>query len=249
MFTAIIVDDELHCRQMLAGMLDRFFPGRVNVLALCSSVDDAMISLKQHRPQVVFLDIEMPHHSGFDLIEKSDDYPFQVVFTTAHNKYAVKAFKVNAIEYLLKPIQHDDLQLTLEKLDKRLSDPPKTWKEPVLKTLTPLIEQVIPKIGLPTMSGHLFINVHEIIRCEADSNYTIVHLPEKRVVVSRTLKQIEEALKKYSFFRVHKSHLINLEKVLKYSKADGGTIVLSDQVEVPVSRNVKEELERVLPML
>ena len=249
MFSAIIVDDELPGRQMLAGMMENFFPGRVKVMALCDSVEEALINIELHKPEVVFLDIEMPRASGFDLIEKSGSHDFLVVFVTAYNEYAVKAFKVNALDYLLKPVQRDDLHATLNKLDKRLKEDSKEWKDEVFKKIIALSSHSTPKIGLPTMNGFVFIDVHEIIRCEADSNYTILCTTDKKIVVSRTLREVEETLKSYNFFRVHKSHLANLDKVMKYIKAEGGSLVMTDRSEIPVSRPAKEELEKRLMML
>ncbi|HTH56728.1 MAG TPA: LytTR family DNA-binding domain-containing protein [Cyclobacteriaceae bacterium] len=249
MIRAIIVDDEPLGRQMLSGMLKNFFPGRVEVMDLSNSVADGLASIEKHKPNVVFLDIEMLDGTGFDLIERSGKHLFLVVFVTAFNDYAVQAFKVNAIEYLLKPIKLEELGVTLDKLDQRLLEGIGNWKEDILKKIMAFSPREIPKIGVPTTNGHVFINVDEIIQCEADSNYSIVHLGDKRMVVSRTLKEMEEVLKEYRFFRIHKSHLINLNKVIKYSKADGGTVSLTNHLNVPVGRHAKDELEKLLRLL
>ena len=190
MIRAIIVDDELHGRQMLASMLQNLFPSRVHVMELCDSVASGVTAIEKHKPDVVFLDIEMPDGSGFDLIEKSGKHLFLVVFVTAFSDYAVKAFKVNALEYLLKPIQREELKAALDKLDERLLDGIGNWKEEVLKKLISLTKHEVPKIGLPTMNGHVFVNIEEIIHCEADSNYTIVHFADKNMVVSITFREL-----------------------------------------------------------
>jgi two-component system LytT family response regulator len=249
MIKAIIVDDEFHGRQMLANMLQHFFPSRINVMTLCESVAEGVAAIEKHKPDVVFLDIEMPDGSGFDLIEKSGKHLFLVVFVTAFSEYAVKAFKVNALEYLLKPVQREELSATIDKLDQKLLEGIGNWKDEVLKKLISLTKHEVPKIGLPTMNGHVFINIEEIIYCEADSNYTIVYFANKNMIVSRTLRELEEELKAYPFFRVHKSYLINLNKIVKYSKTDGGTVVLTNNASVPVGGKMKDDLTKMLHLL
>ncbi len=249
MLKAVIVDDERKGREMLAGMLQNFFSSQVEVLTLCKNVTEGVEAIHKQNPDVVFLDIEMPNESGFELIEKASGYNFSVVFVTAFSEHAVKAFKVNALDYLLKPVQKAELARTLVKLEKLQQQGQEMNQQLLLKKIIAFSAHASPKVGLPTLQGSIFIEVLEIIRCEADDNYTIIFLPQQKQVVSRTLKDVEEALKPYNFMRVHKSHLVNLDKVVRYHKQDGGLLILKDNSQIPVGRQSKEELEKRLVIL
>jgi two-component system LytT family response regulator len=246
MLKAIIVDDEPNSREMLAEMLKRSFNSKVEVAALCKNVAEGVEAIHSQNPDVVFLDIEMPNESGFELIKKVSNYRFLTVFVTAYSEHAIKAFKVNALDYLLKPVQRTDLEETIEKLINTMRQGVVLEQQQLLQKLIALSTNRKPKIGLPSSRGMIFIEVEEIIRCEADDNYTIVVMSRQKHIVSKTLKDVEEALRAYNFIRVHKSHLINLGKVERYQKHDGGVIILEDDSRIPVGRHNKEELERRL---
>ncbi len=249
MLKAIIVDDERNGREMLAALLQNFFSSRVQVAALCKNVEEGLEAIRSYSPDVVFLDIEMPGESGFELIEKASAYNFSTVFVTAFNEHAVKAFKVSALDYLLKPINREELRLAIEKLEKVQMKGDETAQQRLLEKLMTFPTPTNPKIGLPSLQGLIIVSVDEIIRCEADDNYTVVFLSQAKYVVSKTLKDVEETLKPYNFLRVHKSHLVNLDKVIRYLKQDGGMLILKGDSQVPVSRYGKDELERRLVTL
>jgi two-component system LytT family response regulator len=212
-------------------------------------VAEGVEAIRVQNPDVVFLDIEMPNESGFELIEKAKVYNFSTVFITAFSEHAVKAFKVSALDYLLKPVQREELAHTITKLEKVQQHGGELAQQHLLQKLIGFSAHTSPKIGLPSLQGLIFINVHEIVRCEADDNYTLIFLPQQKHVISRTLKDVEETLKAYNFMRVHKSHLVNLDKVVRYQKQEGGVLILQDNSQIPVGRQTKEELEKRLMLL
>jgi two-component system LytT family response regulator len=249
MLKAIVVDDERSGREILASILRESFGQRISVAALCKNVAEGLDALYAHAPDVIFLDIEMPNESGFELIEKANPLHASIVFVTAYNHHAVRAFRVNALDYLLKPVQRDELSHVIDRLEKLRSEGEKFTQQQLLQKIMTFSSQANPKVGLPSVNGLIFIEVRDMIRCEADDNYTVIFTSNQRHVISRTLKDVEESLKEHNFLRVHKSHLVNLEKVSKYLKQDGGTLILQDNSQVPVGRHAKEELERRLVTL
>jgi two-component system LytT family response regulator len=173
MLRAVIVDDEMSNREILTAMLNNFFPGRVEVLALCDSVKTALVEINDKNPDVLFLDIEMPTDNSFSLIEKTKDRKYDVVFVTAYSHYAVEAFKVNAIDYLLKPLSKEDLGRALDKLEKNKKNDSFNSQEKLLQKIAAFSASSKTKIGLPTLSGTIFIDVHDIIHCQADGSYCV----------------------------------------------------------------------------
>lgn len=231
MITAIIVDDEIPAQESLTKLLQRFCKN-VEIIGIASSVDKAVELCLEKRPELLFLDIQMPTGSGFDILEKTTFIEKQVIFTTAYSNHAIEAIKANAIDYLLKPIEIQELVKAVEKAIKNNQ-----------KNSQPTEERSLDKIAIPTLDGTYFYNKSEIIRAEADSNYTELHLVTgKKIVSSKTLKEIEISLAKSSFIRVHKSHLININFIKKYIKGDGGMLILNDDSMIPVSRSNKDEL-------
>lgn len=246
MLNCIIVDDERSGREMLHALLETHFSHRIRVAALCRNVSEGIEAIHAHTPDVVFLDIEMPNESGFELIEKVDDIHFSIVFVTAYSHHALDAFKVNALDYLLKPVQAEVLERTISRLEKLKAGGEMLTQQQLLQKLLTFSQQQNQKIGLPSLNGLIFIDVDDIIRCEASDNYTIIFTESRQHVISRTLKDVEESLQHYNFLRVHKSHIVNLKKVAAYLKQEGGTLVLQGNAEVPVGRQAKTELERRL---
>lgn len=235
-----IVDDEKHCSATLRFEIERNLPE----MEVVAEFNDPMVALKEIPKlnlQLLFLDIEMPRLNGFELLQALPETPFGLVFTTAYDEFALKAFQFSAIDYLLKPISGEDLLRAL-----------KRFKEQGLHKITDaqlemlfhrLDGKQLSKIALPSSEGLDFVEPSEIIRCESQSNYTMVYFKNKRkCLVSRTLKEIEELLMGHGFFRVHHSHLVNLNGVQRYVKGSGGYLVMDDEVEVPVSRSRKEGL-------
>lgn len=244
MITAIIVDDERKSRVALESLLQTFCP-EVELVGIASNADEGIRLIKASQPKLVFLDIEMPNGSGFDLLAHFDTLDFEVIFTTAYDQYALKAFKVTALDYLLKPIDPEDLQAAVQKLDRKL--PTREKEDPYRE----LIRQLRPgkmKMALPTLSGIRFIPVDTIIRLEADGSYTKVICENSTpVTVSKNIKELEENLPEALFFRAHKSHIINLEFVESYTKGNIGTITMRDQSQLPLSRRKKKDfLDRMV---
>lgn len=237
---AIIVDDEIHCNKTLAALLERYCPD-IKIVAACSNGAEALIAIKQLKPDLVFLDVEMPVMSGFDMLEQLPDIHFHLIFVTSYDSYALKAIRFSAIDYLLKPVDREELITAVQKLKKRMESPLPGQLKIILEKMR---QPSAPgKIALPTLEGLQMLQVSSIISCEADDNYTILHIKNnKKLVVSCTLKVIEELLEDHSFLRVHRSFLVNLDEIEKYVKTDGGYLVMSDGSQVFVSRNKKEEL-------
>lgn len=246
MLNCIIVDDERSGREMLHAILQKHFSQRIHVASLCRNVAEGIEAIRVHSPDVVFLDIEMPNESGFELIEKVNPIEFSIVFVTAYSNHAVDAFKVNALDYLLKPVQAEGLERTISRLEKLKAGGEILTQQQIIQRLLSISQHQNQKLGLPSLNGLIFIEVDDIIRCEASDNYTIIFTESRQHVISRTLKDVEESLKQYNFIRVHKSHIVNLKKVIAYLKQEGGTLVLQGNAEVPVGRQAKTELERRL---
>jgi two-component system LytT family response regulator len=245
MITAIIVDDEPYSCESLATLLEKYCKN-VKVIDLCYSAETALKSIPENKPNVLFLDVEMPGMNGFELLEKLDEINFQLIFTTSYDQYAIKAIRFSALDYLLKPIDREELQKAVEKVSQKIKS---TLPQQLEILLNKLHKTSSPnqKIALPTMEGLQLIAVDSIIYCASDSNYTIIYLKQKeKIIVSRTLKDIEQMLDEYSFIRVHHSYLINLREVEKYIKGEGGYLIMTDGSTVDVSRSRKEILMQKL---
>ncbi|HKR06745.1 MAG TPA: LytTR family DNA-binding domain-containing protein [Bacteroidia bacterium] len=246
MLKAIIVDDEHDNREALRAALSEYCPD-VELSGTCESAEEGAQAIARLKPDIVFLDIQMPFMSGFDLLKKFPDPQFDVVFVTAYNQYAIKAIKFSALDYLLKPVDVDELRDAVNKaLQKRN-------KEDYHLRMKSFIQNVsnhqagIGKISIPTMEGLLFIDHADIIRCKADDKYTEIFLvTDKKLFVSRTLGEIEEMLGNEIFFRIHHSHLINLKYIERYIKGIGGQVVMKNGSVVDVSRKKKEEFLKLL---
>jgi len=244
MLRAIIVDDEPYCCESLITLLED--NSKVAIVAVCHNGIEALVAIKNHTPDLVFLDVEMPKMNGFEMLEQLTQVNFEIIFTTSYDQYALKAIRFSAIDYLLKPVDADELQNAVQKVVNRT-------QKPITQQLEILLQKIhqpttrINKIAMPTMEGLQLIMVDSIISCESDSNYTILQLKNsKKLIVSRTLKEIEELLEEHSFIRVHRCYLANLNEVEKYVKGEGGYLVMSDGSTIDVSRNKKDELIRKL---
>lgn len=245
MINAIIVDDEPYCCDVLSMLLERYCPD-VHVQAVCYSAEDAIKAIAQNNVQLLFLDIEMPHMNGFAMLEKLPQINFELIFTTSYDQYAIKAFRFSALDYLLKPIDREELQIAVKKAAQRLQYPLPQQLEILLQKLYQP-PSMVSRIALPTMEGLQLIAVDSIISCASSSNYTILSLKDsQKLTVSRTLKEIEEMLEDYSFLRVHHSFLVNLNEARKYIKGEGGNLVMSDGSSIDVSRSKKELLLKKL---
>lgn len=241
MITAIIVDDEPDCSEILATLLERYCP-QVKVLEICYNGEKGLKAIRDEKPQLVFLDIEMPQMNGFELLEKLQPINFKLIFTTSYDQYAIKAIKFSALDYLLKPIDREELQQAVKKAIEALQVPIPQQFEVLLQKIK---SSASPnqKIALPTLEGLQLVSVDEIISCESDRNYTYIYMKSKvKLTISRSLKEIEEMLEDYSFLRVHHSYIVNLNEISKYIRGEGGYLIMSDGSNVDVSRSRKETL-------
>jgi two-component system LytT family response regulator len=246
MIKAIIIDDEPYCCEALATLLED--SPDVEIIAICYNAADALSAIHKYSPDLVFLDVEMPKMNGFEMLEQLPSVKFEIIFTTSYDQYALKAIRFSAIDYLLKPIDSEELQKAIQKLIHRS-------QRPIAQQLEILMQKIhspstpVSKIAMPTMEGLQMIQVDSIISCESDSNYTILHLKDKKKkVASTTLKEIEELLEDHSFVRVHRCYLVNLNEIEKYLKGEGGYLVMSDGSTIDVSRSKKEVLlKKLLP--
>jgi|SRR4030095_1707200 two-component system LytT family response regulator len=245
MITATIVDDEPYSCEALVTLLERYCPD-VKVLDICYSAASALQSIKEQKPQILFLDIEMPHINGFELLEQLAEIDFELIFTTSYDQYAIKAIRFSALDYLLKPVDQDELKKAIQKAVTNQNHPLPQQIEVLLQKLShPTI--AVNKIAISTMEGLQMVLVETIISCTSDRNYTALLLKNnQKIIASRTLKEIEEMLEDYSFVRVHHSHLVNLNEVEKYIRGEGGYLLMSDGRTVDVSRSRKEILLKKL---
>ncbi len=245
MIKAIAVDDELHCLQALDILISEYCP-QVRLIDMCSSVKQAISSIEKNTPDLVFLDIEMPVSNGFDLLDHFNIIPFSVIFTTSYNQYAIKAIHFSALDYLLKPIDPDDLLKAVKKMDGKKYFPS---HEQLLMIIDHMQQKskAFSKIAVPTAEGFELIPADMLVRCEAENNYTHLFLKDKRKLTAcRTLKEVEEQLQEFSFFiRVHHSYLVNLNEITRYVRGEGGYLVMSDGATISVSRSRKDALLKV----
>jgi two-component system, LytTR family, response regulator len=247
MIRAIIIDDEPYCCEGLAALLEECC-SEVKVVAVCHNGMEGASSIRQYSPDLVFLDVEMPKMNGFEMLEQLPAVNFHLIFTTSYDQYALKAFRFSAIDYLLKPIDGDELQRAIQKVLQHSHAPLPQQLEILMRKIHQPAAS-INKIALPTMEGLQMIPVDLIISCESDDNYTILKLKDKRkIIVSSTLKEIEEILEDHSFVRVHRSYLVNLNEIEKYLKGEGGYLIMTDGSTIDVSRTKKDTLlKKLLP--
>lgn len=244
MISAIIVDDEQHCIDRLTALLQQGFTQDVVVMAACKTIAEAADAIQLLKPRLVFLDVQVHDETGFDLLKQLPSINFAVIFTTAYEKYAVQAFKFSAVDYLLKPVDTDDLKAAVEKAKSAVAAKDTATKMDALLYNIQQMGNAARRICIPVSTGLIFIQVSDIIRCESDINYTTLYLKDKKkVVAAKTLKEFEEMLADYNFYRVHNSHLVNMAYITGYnkSKGGGGMVVMSDGSEAEVSTRRKEE--------
>jgi two-component system, LytTR family, response regulator len=234
----IIIDDEKHCIKTLTNLLEINFP-EVKILASCFDSTKAYDLIRHHRPDFIFLDIEMPFLNGFDLLSKFEHLDFDVIFTTAYDSYAIKAIKYSALDYLLKPVDKEELAFAINKIKSRESSISKAQ----LQMASAVHSKQLPDtIALPTSNGLTFAPVSDIMYCTADVSYTRLFMTDKsEILLSRTLGDVGELLSEYDFFRIHHSSLINLKYVKKYIRGEGGEVVMSNGKSLIVARTRKTD--------
>ncbi len=245
---AIIIDDETRVIHIITKLLKSEAPD-VELIATAGDIDSGSKAISTFVPDLLFLDIQLPDGTGFDLLKKLNTISFKLIFITAHEEYAIKAIKCSAIDYLLKPIDPDEFYAAVDKARKQIIQEEEKLK---VKALIDNFEnkKSLQHIVLHTAECLHLIKVEDIVRCEADNNYTFFHLIDKRrILVSRTIKEFNELLATSGFMRVHQSHLINLAHVDKYVKSEGGYILMKDHSSVPISLNKKQQVLNALESL
>jgi two-component system, LytTR family, response regulator len=243
---AILIDDEPRSAENLRILLEDHCP-QLQVSALCTDARNCIATINELKPDVIFLDVEMPHVDGFSVLSAVRSSIRHVIFTTAHEEYAIQAIREQAFDYLLKPVDPDDLVRAIKRIPD-LSAPAALNKslERIVKLEQLIHRQIARHVAIQTVEGYVVVDHEDIIRMEAESNYTHIFCPKKKFTVAKLLGSFEEQLADVGFVRVHSSHLVNLKHVRSYQRGDGGYLVMSDGIAVEVSRSRKKELMRVL---
>jgi two-component system LytT family response regulator len=241
MINAIIIDDEQHCVEALAADISKHC-NNVEIIAKCTSAKEGILAIKKQKPQLIFLDVEMPWMNGFEMLEMLDHIDFCIIFTTAYDKFAAKAFRISAVDYLLKPIDANDLKIAILKAEQKIaSSAGAVHIENLLHNMRQPVQQ--HKVALPNREGYEFTQVNDILYCGAEGAYTKIFLQGKRsMLISRTLGDIEEMLPPEIFIRIHHSTLVNLNAVTHYHRTDGGYVVMNTNEKLMVSKARKDAL-------
>ncbi len=242
---AIIIDDETRVRNTITKLVESNFPD-VSIVASAGDIESGYKMVTELNPDILFLDIHLPDGNGFDLLKKIETISFKLIFVTAHEEYALQAIKLSALDYILKPIDQDELSNAINKAHEIFKREEEQLK---VKALLDNFEEkkTLKRIILRTSDYLHFVNIDDIIRCESDNNYTFFYLTDnKKVLVSKTIKEYEELLKNSGFLRVHQSHLINLLFVDKYVKSEGGYLQMKDNSNIPISINNKQYVLKML---
>ncbi|HYE56311.1 MAG TPA: LytTR family DNA-binding domain-containing protein [Chitinophagaceae bacterium] len=246
MIKALIIDDEVKARNVLRHYIESFIP-EITEIRHADSVDAAISVLEVYDPGIVFLDVEMPHKNGFQFLMEISDPTFDVIFTTAYNQYAIQAIRFSALDYLLKPVDPDELQAAVQRhIEKK--ELKQTQKELYQNLVDNIGKKDVKefKIAVPSAEGFYFFEVDDILRLEADRSYTHIHLVNKRpFIASKTLKHFEDMLEEFNFIRTHKSHLVNPRHVTRLT-SDHEFVLLTDGSKVEVSRRKKEDVQKQL---
>lgn len=245
MIQTVIIDDEIKCISLLEKMLGQF--PDIKIIATTTLAEEGIKIIRQTEPDLVFLDIEMPKKNGFDVLEATKDITFDIIFTTAYNQYAIKAIRYSAFDYLLKPVDITELTQSLQRFKSKQQAETRQQQIDILFTNLRRLSQPYNKISVATTAGIIFIDIPEILYCEATGSYTILYLKSnEKLVTSKTLKDFEELLQDHPFCRSHHSYIINVNEIKRYIKGDGGTVIMSNKKELPVSKRKKEELLKKL---
>jgi two-component system LytT family response regulator len=247
MIRTILVDDEIDSIRVLRRLLEEYCP-KVSIAGTASGLDTALPLIRETKPDLVLLDIEMAQGNAFDLLNQLQPISFQVIFVTAFDNYAIRAFKYSAVDYLLKPVDIDDLRNAIDRADRMRSE-----QGTVMQQMKTLLENVgamqvsQQKMAVPTLTGLIFVSVQDIIRFEAKGSYTSIHIhKEESVMATRTIREYEDILPDSVFFRIHNSHIINISRIRKYHKGRGGSVEMEDGSEIEVASRRKDEFLRRL---
>lgn len=247
MIQCIIVDDEKKALDTFEMIVQRYLPDKLKVSAAASSVKEAVYLIHKFKPELVFLDIEMPDENGFKLFDYMDSVDFDVVFLTAYRNYAIDAIKFSAFDYLLKPLDYNELSNLVSRFEKKKKKENNNAKIQALLSNLNIGADISSKIALPTFSGYQMEKISQIIYCEADENYTrIFTVRGDSILVSRTLKVVEEMLPSDYFFRIHKSFLVNMNYVKSYNRTEGHKILLENGTQLEIATRRNEEFVKAL---
>jgi two-component system LytT family response regulator len=240
MIRTLLIDDEATARISMRGLLTHFCP-QVEVVGEADAVAAGIALIQAEQPDLVFLDVKLNPGSGFDILQALDPINFEVIFVTAHNEFAIRAIRFSALDYLLKPVDVDELAGAVERLSRKTSPSPEQVQLEIFKDA---LNAQFGRIILPTLEGFVVVEIREIIRCEADRNYTHFWLEGgKKLTISRTLKYYDELLGESGFVRIHQSHLINLAQIKEYKRRKkGGIVFLNNDLELPVAESRKGDL-------
>ena len=247
MINVIIIDDDASCLRTLREILAAIVSPKIKILAECNSAGEAKQAISVCKPDIIFLDVEMPDKTGFDLLNELNDIHFDVVFVTAYDQYAIQAIKLSALDFLLKPVDGIEVAAAIDRFEKKRN------REQMFRQIQLLLENYglnndsNKTLAVPTNNGLEFIRTAQITRLEAESSYTTFFLTgNTKLMVAKTLKEIEELLPKNLFFRVHSSHLVNVGFIKRFQKSDGGMLIMEDKSNIPVSRHRKDEFIQFL---
>ncbi len=246
MLRAIIIDDEASSRNALRQKLVNHCP-EVNVIAECENGEQGITSIETNNPDIIFLDVEMPRMNGFTMLQQLNEHDFEIIFITAYDHYAIKAIRFSALDYLMKPVEINDLKTAVEKADlKRKKQSGNRSLETLLHNLANNKKEQ-QRIAIPSMEGLQFVETADIIYLEAHSNYSSFYLlGNKKITVSKTLKDFEELLPQNIFIRIHHSYIININQIEKYIKGEGGQVLMKNGVLLDVARRKKEEFMKAI---
>jgi two-component system LytT family response regulator len=244
---AILIDDEKSSLESLSYEINEYCP-EIEVINTCQNPLEGIKLVQSEQPDILFLDIEMPGINGFEFLGKIPEIDFHVIFVTAYDQFAIKAFEFNAVDYLLKPVRKSKLISAVQKiLDRKHTEFDKSNLEALIQNIHIQSHTGLENIALPTSDGFSMVHVNDISHLQADSNYTWVHLlNQKKYLVTKTLKDMEEMLQFPQYFRPHKSYLVNLNHVDRYIRGQGGYLVMKDSTQIPVARGQKSEMMKVL---
>ncbi len=242
MYQTVIIDDDILARRVLKRILEQNF-NEIEIVGEADSVKSGIELIEKVEPDLVFLDIEMPDGTGFGLIEQLDNVDFKLVFTTSYSDYAITAFKYSAFDYIVKPVLLENVRSTIKRINEIPVLHEKQRVEVLKNNLTRKDPEMEATIALPEMNGFSIVKVKNIVRCEGERNYSRIFFREgKSVLVSRTLLEFDNLLVPHGFYRIHRSHLVNLKDVTKFLKTDGGIVEMSDKSQLRVSPKFKDEL-------
>lgn len=248
MIKTIIIDDEQPAREYLEKLIDRYFPNKFAIVKKCANAAQGYEAIKEHNPDLVFLDIRMQEESGFEMLKRFEMVDFEVIFTTAHSQYALEAIKQSALDYLLKPIDYIDLRSAIKKYEKKTEYRNELDRIRLLLENLDIGNHLQPKIAFPCENGYKLVRSNTILYCKAEGNYTSIAMVDgSSFVLARTLKKNEEQLPSQLFLRIHKSYLVNLNYIKEYRNVDGNYVMLTNNERLPIaSRKKTEVIEKIL---